>query len=482
MQEYQKTGRIGQSALRASMDRKTAAWYVKEATRPGERKEPRGWRTREDPLAAAWPVVLRWLEATPELEAKALYEHLLETQPEAMQGASLRTFYRRVSEWKRQSGPPLEVFFPQAREPGRCIQIDWTHAGELGVTIAGEPFAHLLCHAVLPYSNWEWAVPCRSESLLSLRVGLQAALWRLGGRPERVQTDQSSAATHVLNRNTGQRSFNGRYLELCEHLGLEPCTINRACPNENGDVESANGHLKRRLRAHLNLRGSRDFADQDGYAAFVAKVCDGANGLRRQKVAQEVECLHALPPARYPEAESVVARVSSYATARIRGCAYSVPARLIGAMVEAEISETTVLIRHGRQEVARYAREPGVQPRIDYRHVIDSLIRKPGAFARYLYREELFPRPVFRHAWDRLRADDEQRADGRYVQLLYLAARHGEQAVAEAVAHRLRANRTPLPEAIEQDVRTAPEPVVSAVVPFTPELRGYDALLGEVAP
>ena len=63
-----------------------------------------------------------------------------------------------------------------------------------------------------------------------------------------------------------------------------------------------------------------------------------------------------------------------------------------------------------------YPRSQCQEPQIDYRHVIDSLVRKPGAFARYLYREELFPRPTFRQAYDRLKAAEDGKASARYVQ------------------------------------------------------------------
>ena len=185
-----------------------------------------------------------------------MFEHLLAggAAPEAQN--ALRTFQRRVLSWRRHHGPPKEVFFPQAREPGESLQLDWTHAAELGVTIAGQKWEQLLCRAVLPYSNCERAAPCRSESMLSMRVGLQGPLWSLlGGVPGKLQTDPSSTPTHVLNRTTGERGFNVEYLVLCRHLGFEACTIN-PCPHENGDVESANGHLKRRLATHLTLRGS----------------------------------------------------------------------------------------------------------------------------------------------------------------------------------------------------------------------------------
>ena len=158
---------------------------------------------------------------------------------------ALRTFQRRVLAWRLQHGPDKEVFFAQEHLPGRVMQLDWTNANELGVTIAGRLLEHLLCHSVLPYSNWEWASRCQSESLLSLRHGLQESLHQLGAAPERLQIDNSSAATHRVG--SGGREFNPDFLSLVQHYGMKPQTIGIDCPDQNGDVESQNGHLKRRL-------------------------------------------------------------------------------------------------------------------------------------------------------------------------------------------------------------------------------------------
>jgi hypothetical protein len=230
MKEYAKTGVRSTAAMKAGMHRETAAKYMGAGHGP-VREKFRG-RRRPDPLTTIWPAAESLLRDAPELEAKALFEHLLARDKETVQAQkALRTFQRRVLQWRRENGPPREVFFPQEREPGRSLQLDWTHVAELGVVVAGEAWEHLLCHTVLPYSNWEWAVPCRSESMLSLIGGLQAALWALGGVPACVQTDHSSTATHVLSRATGKRGFNTEYQALCDHLGLEPCTINVACPH-----------------------------------------------------------------------------------------------------------------------------------------------------------------------------------------------------------------------------------------------------------
>jgi transposase len=477
MKEHAMGGSVSRSAMMAGMDRKTAQRYLKAGCGPDGLRTPHTWRTRADPLAAIWPEAQRWLEHTPELEAKALFEHLLATRAGEIDSRALRTFQRRVTEWRERHGPPKEVFFPQVREPGERMQIDWTYANELRVTIVGVAFEHLLFHAVLPFSNWEFACPCVSESLLSLKSGLQAAAWTLGGVAPFTQSDHSSTATHQLRRGQAERGFNREYLALCAHLGTEPRTINKACPHENGDVESAHGHLKRRLLAHLTLRGSSDFADLASYAAFVAEVCRGANALRMSKVIEELPRLRPLPTTRFPESELMSLRVSSHATVRIKHCAYSVPARLIGTWVQAHVREDQIAIHHGGIEVARYPRSATQQPRIDYRHVVHSLVRKPGAFAGYRYREELFPRPVFRHAYDALRAVEERRADARYVQLLLLAAEAGEQPVAEAVAALLRAGDWPDPAVVEKQIRAHEPAAPQQMVAFTPELGGYDELL-----
>ena len=46
---------------------------------------------------------------------------------------------------------------------------------------------------------------------------------------------------------------------------------------------------------------------------------------------------------------------------------------------------------------------------VDYRHLAASLVRKPQAFRRSVFRDELFPRPAFRRAWEALDAGLDDR-------------------------------------------------------------------------
>ena len=468
------------SAMKAGMDRKTARKYVRAGGSQLAGRGPRSWRTRADPLGAVWPRAEEYLRAAPELEAKALFERLLWTDGEAMVEGQLRTFQRRVRQWRLKHGAEPEVIFAQEHRPGEVLQLDWTHAKELEVSIAGTPLDHLLCHAVLPYSNWQWTTRCQSESLLSLRAGLQEALHRLGKVPGQLQIDNSSAATHQISAG-GKREFNAEFLSLVAHYGLVPRTIGIGCPNQNGDVESHNGHLKRRLLQHLLLRGSRDFKSEADYDQFVTGVLVQANGRRRDKLAEELAVMQALPPTRLSDYDEVDCRVSSHSTIRVQRVTYSVPARFIGRRLRARVSEQQVAVYHGAEPVAEMVRAKGRRAVIDYRHIIQALLRKPGAFARYRHREELFPNATYRLAHDKLVRDHGQRpGELEYLRLLKLTAELGVNAVVGWLGELVNAAAPPWrTESVRQFL--CPCAAVTLAEPLV-DLAVYDALLGgEVA-
>jgi hypothetical protein len=150
------------------------------------------------------------------------------------------------------------------------MQTDFTCRNELGVMIGGVSFERRLCHDGLTYSNWEGAALCQSESVRALRKGLQAAWVQWGHLPQERWTDQSTAATRDRGgEERGRREFNGGDLNVMEHGGIPPRPIKRQEPHEKGDVESANGAIKRRIEPYLLLRRRRDFDSQEAYRQFV---------------------------------------------------------------------------------------------------------------------------------------------------------------------------------------------------------------------
>ncbi len=492
MSEMEKHGAVGQAAMRAGMDRKTARKYLLLGKAPSELKAPRSYRTRPDPFAKDWAYVRGLLKDAPELEAKTIFEHLEGRHPGVYESGQLRTLQRRLRRWRAQEGPPKEVFFAQDHRPGEALQTDFTWGTELGVTISGVPFDHMLCNVVLPYSNWQAVTVCRSESMLALKRGLQTALFRLGRVTKFHQTDNSTAATHgargkdgsfVPREKGGQkgRQFNAEYLSLMEHFGLEPRTIAIGKKEQNGDVEALNGSLKRRLNQHLLLRGSRDFESVEAYEQWIQGVIEQANRLlRAAKLAEELAVMEPLSADRLLEFAEEQVRVTNWSTIRIRANTYSVPSRLIGEEASVRVYEDRIEVLY--DGVLQFATERllGIHHRrIDYRHVIDSLVQKPGAFARYRFREDFFPTLAFRRAHDALHASrSEWHADLEYLRVLQLAAQTLESQVERALQVLLEEGRVPTHEAVKQIV-APPQVEAPAQEPMKVDLGSYDELLTE---
>jgi hypothetical protein len=480
MEELAKGEKLGVAALRAGVHRNTAGKYRREGKLPSERREPRDWRTRRDPFAADWAEIAARLTEAPELEAKSLFEDLVARRPERYEEGQLRTFQRRVKQWRAREGPPRVVFFPQEHRPGEAMQTDFTWALELGVRIGGEPLRHMLCHSVLPYSNWESATVCVSESMSALRRGVQRAVFRLGRVPRVHQTDNSTAATHDLR--TGKRGFNEEYESLMRHLGMEPRTIGVGEKHQNGDVEALNGAFKRRLEQHLLLRGHRDFASREEYEGWIAGVLEKANRLRQRRLSEELAAMAVLRVERLPEYREEPVLVSAWSTIRVRRNAYSVPSRLIGERVQVRVYDERLEIHYAGTLQLRVERLQGEGGhRIDYRHFIWSLVRKPGAFARYRYREELFPSLVFRRAYDRLlERGAEGRADLEYLRILHLAASTLESEVETALELLLGTDEPLRYDQVKQLVQPEKPTVLPVAVPVV-SLDAYDDLLPRCA-
>jgi Mu transposase, C-terminal domain len=483
MEEMSKDGHIGQAAMKAGMDRKTARRYVSAAKLPSEMKEPRWWRTRQDPFGEDWPTVAEMLASTPGLEAQTVLDLMEAKWPGRYNETHLRTLQRRIRRWRAEHGPPREIWFTQAHRPGEAAQTDFTSTAELGITLAGQVFLHLLCVTVLPYSNWQWATACLSESLAALRRGVQAALFQLGRVPRFHQTDHSTAATHQIARDAEERTFNADYAAVMRHFGMEPRTTAVGAKEQNGDVEASNGALKRRLEQALLVRGSRDFADQNEYERFLAGVVRKANAARGPRVAEDIEAMRPLVVGRLPEYIELVVPVSSTSTIRVKSCAYSVPSRLIGERVRVRLFEHRLEVYYADKlelgcEKLRYR---GV--RIDYRHVIWSLVRKPGAFARYVYRDELFPTVTFRRAYDAIQAATPgTKGDVEYLRILHLAASTIEADVEHAITALLAEGVAMTADAVRaRGSHAGDATAVPTLQAPTVDLAAYDVLLREMA-
>jgi hypothetical protein len=467
------------AAAKAGMDVKTARKYLNSGKLPSEDKPDREWRTRSDPFERVWGEVQQQLDGNPGLEAKTIFEALQRKYPGEFADGQLRTLQRHVKQWRATEGPGREVFFAQRHVPGRLGQSDFTHMNELAITVAGQSFPHLLYHFVLTYSNWEDATVCYSESFESLSEGLQNALWELGGAPLEHRTDRLSTA---VNNMTEEKEFTARYEALLRQYRMDGQKIQAGKANENGDVEQRHHRLKRAIDQALMLRGSSDFASLADYKQFLRLLLAQLNAGRRERVKVEMQYLRALPDRRLESSKRVKVRVDSGSAIYVDRNVYSVHSRLIGEHVEARLSAETVEVWYAGQKVEQLPRLRGRgKHHVDYRHIIDWLVRKPGAFANYRYREELFPTSRFRMTWDAWRELDPLRANKRYLEILQLAAEEGEARVDAALRRVLeegeigegKLNVNALRRALLEDAPPVTEIAVAEVA-----LASFDELLG----
>jgi len=456
-----------------------------------QQRRGRHWRTRADPLADVWDSVLvPMLEKAPQLEPQTLLLHLERTFPGQEWFRRKRTLQRRVEEWRALHGPAGEVMFLQEHRAGVLGISDFTLLKGEPITVAGEVLEHRLFHFRLPYSGWcHVAVIHGGESFVALSEALQNALVLCGGVPAEHRTDSLSAC--FRNRDGSYAGdYTSRYRELCAHLGVIATRNNRGVAHENGAIEGPHRHWKHRLEQQLIQRGSRDFETETEYRQLVDQVTATLNSRYQVQGNLEIERLHLhpLPVERFADYEPVVARVRSTSTIELRSITYSVPSRLIG-------QQLTVHLRHDRLDLFlrsqfvetlprlhRRAGASGPLRRIDFRHVIESLRRKPRALLRAQLQADILPGETWRRLWRQLLAalpPDE--AAKVMVDALHVAARTDDLAGVERYLRRqLRHGDISLSSLRDHYGLRPPRGLMAMPQLDIPEhtLSSYDELLG----
>jgi hypothetical protein len=448
----------------------------------------RHWRTRGDPFVEVWSSEIEpLLEKQPALDATTLFEDLQDRHPERFSNGQKRTFQRRVKAWKALHGPGKNVIFRQEQVPGRLGLSDFTEPKGIVVTIRGEALSHRLYHFRLAYSGWSHVrVVLGGESYSALAEGLQGALWCLGGAPAEHRTDSLSAAYRNLDADA-RSDLTARYEQLCRHYGTEPTRNNRGESHENGAVESPHGHLKRRIAQALLLRESADFDSLDAYRDWLDALVVRFN--RRCAEALRIERAHlkALPARRTTDYSEQVVVVTTSATIEVKRVLYSVPARLIGERLRLHIYDDRIEAFVGAAHAVTLTRVYSVNHArarcIDYRHLIDALVRKPQAFRHSQLRDDLLPSATYRSIWRAVDARLQPRAACKYiVGVLALAARADcEQALGGHLEAELARGRLPELHTLERRFAPSDEAhlrtVIEAVDSVQHPLGTYDRLL-----
>lgn len=435
------------AAMKTDMCLNSAKKYIEQGKMPSQLKPAHNWKTRDNPFEEHWEFVAELLEINPGLQGKTVFKELQRKYPRKYQDGQIRTLQRRIKQWRATEGPPKDITFPQEHYPGDLSCSDFTHMNELAITISMQPFNHMVYHFVLTYSNWEHATICFSESFEALIGGFQNAVWTLGGVPQRHRTDNLSAAVNNLRKD---KAFTGQYTTLLDHYKIKGFKINAGNANENGDVEVSHYHFKTAVDQALMLRGSRDFENREKYRKFLDKVFQELNKGRQVKLEEELKVLRSLPDYRLNDHKVFTPRVTSNSTIHIQNNTYSVDSRLKRERIKVKLFMDHLEIWYGQKRIDTLPRLRGEnKSRIEYRHIIDSLVKKPGAFANYRHRKDMFPSSHFRIAFDYLREKHPGRANREYLQILYFAAKISEELVERSIIELMGKGVTPLSSNIE---------------------------------
>jgi len=250
-------------------------------------------------------------------------------------------------------------------------------------------------------------------------------------------------------------------------------------PNENGDVEQRHYRFKKALEQSLMLRGSRDFSNREEYAEFLRKLFIQLNAGRRGRLKEEQDVLRRLPPKRLESCKRLKVRVGPSSTIRVNHNVYSVHSRLIREMIEVRLYVEHLEIWYAQQRIETVPRLRGESKyHIQYQHIIDWLVRKPGAFENYRYRDALFPTHRFRMAYDWLTERKPSKAVKDYLGILHLAARRNEAMVDYAIGNLIDEGRPITIDAVAgiiDSLDQVPSPAEVSIDKV--DLGVYDALL-----
>ena len=474
------------AAAKAGISTATAYRIEGDPRLPSQKQKPRE-RRRPDPLAAIWDTeVVPILIAAPGIRTVGVLAEMRRRHPELNPNIR-RTLERRITSWRAEHGPEQDVIFRQEHEPGRMGLSDFTDTRALNITVAGVVLVHRLYHFRLAFSGFAHAhVVLGGESFVALAEGLQNALWALGGVPKQHRSDSLSAAYRNLDKAAAD-DLTQRYDGLMAHYAMTPSRNNPGVAHENGSIESPHGHLKTALKDELLLRGSTDFDDLEAYRAFVDLIIGRQNAHNRKRIELEMPSLGKLPKRRTADFEEKTVTVTRSGGFMLNRVFYTAPSRLIGHRLRVRLYDDRLECFLGSTAMMTLRRGQPVSESkgshvVDYRHVIHALRKKPMALLNLVYRDQLFPRPAYRHAFEALlAAAGDKRACKITVELLALAHdRACEAELAEALDADIDAGR--LPDLAFLRAYFGPDPasvplIDVAVVP----LSAYDELVAVVA-
>jgi transposase len=404
------------------ISRRSVIRYLKSGSIPVYSRETKS--NRRDPLEQFLPQVKSKIGKT-RLNLNDLFEYLKSI---GYQG-SLRTLRRKTRDL-RLAAKNNEVFFQREVLPGEVAEGDFT---EIQIEIAGIRRKIYLWVCSLPYSNTYFATPYFNCNFECFADGTVKAFNEFGGVPKKYRLDNFSPAVKEILSGR-KRLVTVKYSELQNHYGFAQDFCNPARGNEKGNVEANNRFLKNKIYSVINLTNQK-FLTLESFEKFIATICREHNKEVSDKFSEEQSSLHPLPASPFLCFRTEVVTINKYSLFGIdkSGHLYSAPSNFLGLTLEARIYPDSVgLIKDG-EIICKHKRIYGQRGLVSImpEHIVQALVKKPGAMASWKHRHILFERPAWKSFYEKM--IQKGGADKDYLKCLGLITKYGRDIVTIAM-------------------------------------------------
>jgi transposase len=393
---------------------KTVSKYVRSNTPP--KYKARTQSTRQDPLKGFEIKVRGWLIRTPTLTGQEIFELLI---PEGYKGSE-RTINRRMKTLRKPE--EQERFFEQEYTPGEQSQFDFKEKVILPF-IDGDRLVNLH-FGTLPYSDTCLVRGYPFKNYECFIDGIHSFFESIGGMTENIRFDNLSPCVKKVLKGD-KRLYTNDFKRAIKYYGFGPLPCRPAKGSDKGDVERDIRTFSNRVKNRVSHEGLvfRDWDHLNNWLATFMKQRQSPHSLG--KLQEEKKKLKTLPI----REEGILCKIqigpaTSYGTVRFADSTYSVPDSMIGQGCRTVIGPYEVRIGflaiHSSKEIIIHPRKQKGEDSLLLEHVLPSLIRKPHAMVRWAHRGVLFPKPICKKFYQKLKKIDSHAAEREYLRAINL--------------------------------------------------------------
>ncbi|MBL4867818.1 MAG: IS21 family transposase [Pseudomonadales bacterium] len=453
-------------ARELGISRRSVIRYLKDGKVPVYNRQTNS--NRKDPMAGFYDLAKQKLESDPSILLTDLHSYL-DSKGYLGSERTLRRKTRPLRDIKKHK----EVYFQREVRAGEIMEGDFT---ELYVQIENKKRKVYLWVTTLPFSNTYFATAYYHCTFECFAEGSVLAFNEFNGIAQKYRLDNMSPAVSKILCGK-DRVVTTRYKQLQDHYGFEQDFCNPAKGNEKGNVESNIRHIKRKILSRISLH-NLVFRNLDAFKEFVWALCREHNELTNVQSKFKEEPLKSLPDQPFLSFRTDVVNINKYSlfTLNKTGHMYSVPSQYIGMSLELRLYPSNLELLHEGKIVASHKRIYG--PRglvsIELEHIINGLIKKPGAMKDWKHRHILFSRPSWLAFYNHLIANGGH--DKNYLSCLRLILKHGRDVVTLAMELELE-NNGPITAKSLEKIITNEMDNIHEIKPLKPTLHHFDELL-----